>query len=147
MKGKAHLKYPNYAGALATGGGLVFIALLDGTVAAFDDTTMQELWKINVGAGFYAPPMTFEIDGKQYVVIAAGASPSSRGSLVTRRSCGTSARPRCCTCSGCKRGSPGGEGEVGRHCLRPSEARAAIQLSARSYAERWVPDRPSGRPE
>ena len=43
VKGKAHMRYPNYAGALATGGGLVFIALLDGTVAAYDDTTMQEL--------------------------------------------------------------------------------------------------------
>jgi outer membrane protein assembly factor BamB len=41
-----HLSYPNFSGTLATGGGLVFLALLDGTVAAFDDTTLDELWKI-----------------------------------------------------------------------------------------------------
>jgi alcohol dehydrogenase (cytochrome c) len=35
---------------------------------------MQVLWKINVGVGFNAPPMTFEVDGKQYVAILAGLS-------------------------------------------------------------------------
>jgi alcohol dehydrogenase (cytochrome c) len=50
-----HVCYPTFSGALSTGGGLVFLALFDGTVAAFDDTTLEELWKINVGAGFTAP--------------------------------------------------------------------------------------------
>jgi hypothetical protein len=36
-----HLRYPNFSGTLPTGGGLVFLALLDGTVAAFDDTTLE----------------------------------------------------------------------------------------------------------
>ena len=36
-----HLAYPNYSGTLATAGGLVFLALLDGTVAAFADTTLD----------------------------------------------------------------------------------------------------------
>ena len=61
-----HLPYPNYCGPLATAGGLVFLGLGDGTVAAFDDTTLDELWKINVGSGFSAPPMTFAVNGKQY---------------------------------------------------------------------------------
>ena len=39
-----------------------------------DDTTLDELWKINVGSGFSAPPMTFEVNGKQYVAIASGPS-------------------------------------------------------------------------
>jgi alcohol dehydrogenase (cytochrome c) len=60
----------------------VFLALLDGTVAAFDDTTLDELWKINVGSRFAAPPMTFEFNGKQYVAIASGASPQSKRSLA-----------------------------------------------------------------
>jgi alcohol dehydrogenase (cytochrome c) len=77
-----HLSYPNFSGTLATGGGLVFLALLDGTVAAFDDTTLDELWKINVGSGFSAPPMTFEVNGKQYVAIVSGPSPGSRNRLV-----------------------------------------------------------------
>jgi alcohol dehydrogenase (cytochrome c) len=35
---------------------------------------LQQLWKINVGAGFDAPPMTFEAGGKQYVAILSGLS-------------------------------------------------------------------------
>jgi len=82
IKKSVHLGYPNFSGTLATGGGLVFLALLDGTVAAFDDTTLDELWKINVGSGFSAPPMTFEVNGKQYVAIVSGPSPGSRTRLV-----------------------------------------------------------------
>jgi alcohol dehydrogenase (cytochrome c) len=77
IKKTVHLRYPNYSGTLATGGGLVFFALTDGTVAAYDDTTLEELWKVNVGSGFSAPPMTFEVSGKQYVAIAAGPSPQA----------------------------------------------------------------------
>jgi alcohol dehydrogenase (cytochrome c) len=82
IKKSVHLPYPNYSGTLSTGGGLIFAALLDGTVAAFDDTTLEELWKINVGSGFSAPPMTFEVNGKQYVAIASGPSPGSQSKLV-----------------------------------------------------------------
>jgi alcohol dehydrogenase (cytochrome c) len=82
IKKTVHLRYPNYAGTLATGGGLVFNALMDGTVAAYDDTTLDELWKINVGSGFSAPPMTFEVNGKQFVAIVSGPSPGSRSRLV-----------------------------------------------------------------
>jgi len=82
VKKNAHLRYPNYSGALSTAGGLVFIGLLDGTVAALDDTTLEQLWKINVGSGFTAPPMTFEVNGKQYVAIASGPSAAGRSRLV-----------------------------------------------------------------
>jgi alcohol dehydrogenase (cytochrome c) len=82
VRKNAHLAYPNYSGTLATAGGLVFLALLDGTVAAFDDTTLDQLWKINIGAGFSAPPMTFEVGGKQYIAIASGASATSRTKLL-----------------------------------------------------------------
>jgi glucose dehydrogenase len=60
----------------------VFLALLDGSVAAFDDTTLDQLWKINVGSGFSAPPMTFEVSGQQYVAIVSGPSPAARSRLV-----------------------------------------------------------------
>ena len=52
----------------------MFTGFTDGTLMAFDDTTMQPLWKINVGVGFNAPPMTFEVNGKQYVAILSGLS-------------------------------------------------------------------------
>jgi alcohol dehydrogenase (cytochrome c) len=76
------LKYPNYSGTLTTAGGLVFIALMDGTVSAHDDTTLDELWKINVGSGFSAPPMTFEANGHQYVAIVSGPSNAALTKLV-----------------------------------------------------------------
>jgi alcohol dehydrogenase (cytochrome c) len=55
--------------------------LPDGTFAAFDDTTFQQLWKINVGVGFSAPPMSFEVNGKQYIAILAGASGPARAKM------------------------------------------------------------------
>jgi alcohol dehydrogenase (cytochrome c) len=60
----------------------VFLGLLDGTLAAFDDTTLEQLWEVNVGTGFTAPPMTFEVNGRQYVAIATGLSAPARGKLV-----------------------------------------------------------------
>jgi alcohol dehydrogenase (cytochrome c) len=52
----------------------VFTGLIDGTLIAYDDTTLDELWQVNVGAGFNAPPMTFETGSKQYVAILTGIS-------------------------------------------------------------------------
>jgi alcohol dehydrogenase (cytochrome c) len=77
-----HLRYPNYSGTLATAGSVVFLGLLDGTVAAFDDTSLDELWKITVGSGFSAPPMTFEVNGRQYVAIVSGPSAAAKNKLV-----------------------------------------------------------------
>jgi alcohol dehydrogenase (cytochrome c) len=76
---KARIPYPNYSGALATAGGVVFTGFTDGTFMALDDATMQPLWKINVGVGFDAPPMTFEVNGKQYVAILSGLSRIAMG--------------------------------------------------------------------
>jgi alcohol dehydrogenase (cytochrome c) len=82
VKKNLKLPYPNYSGTLATGGGLVFLALLDGTIAAYDDTTLEEKWQINVGSGFAAPPMTFEVNGKQYLAIASGPSNAAKSKLI-----------------------------------------------------------------
>ncbi|HWN53356.1 MAG TPA: PQQ-binding-like beta-propeller repeat protein [Xanthobacteraceae bacterium] len=78
VKKRIHSAYPNNSAALATAGGLVFTGLTDGTFIAYDDATFEPLWKINVGTGFDAPPMTFEAGGKQYVAILAGLSPIAR---------------------------------------------------------------------
>ena len=45
----------------------MFTGLGDGTVVAYDDTTFETLWKINVGAGFNAPPTTYLWGGRQYL--------------------------------------------------------------------------------
>ena len=82
VKKNLRLKYPNYSGTLVTAGGLVFIALMDGTIAAHDDATLDELWKVNVGSGFAAPPMTFEANGKQYLAIVSGPSGAAKSKLM-----------------------------------------------------------------
>jgi alcohol dehydrogenase (cytochrome c) len=82
IKKKTHTIYPNVSGVLTTAGGLVFTGLTDGSVVAYDDTTLDPLWKFNVGTGFNAPPMTFEVGGKQYVAILSGVSAITRRSYV-----------------------------------------------------------------
>jgi len=60
-------------GPVVTGGGLVFIgAAMDDMIRAFDVQTGEELWSDDLPAGGQATPMSYEIDGQQYVVIAAG---------------------------------------------------------------------------
>ena len=78
VKNRVRSTYPNYSAALTTAGGLVFTGLGDGTFIAYDDMSLEPLWKINVGSGFNAPPMTFEAGGKQYVVILTGLSRVSK---------------------------------------------------------------------
>ena len=78
IKNSIHVPYPNYSGTLSTAGGLVFAGFTDGTLAAYDDISLEQMWKINVGTGFNAPPMTFEVNGKQYIAILSGLSASAR---------------------------------------------------------------------
>ena len=63
----------NMGGPLATAGGLIFIgASMDERLHAFDKDTGHVLWEFQLPAGGYATPATFSIEGKQYIVIAAG---------------------------------------------------------------------------
>lgn len=62
----------NFGGPTVTAGGLVFCAgTRDEKIRAFDQDTGRELWSAKLPWGGYAPPATYEVDGKQYVVIAA----------------------------------------------------------------------------
>jgi alcohol dehydrogenase (cytochrome c) len=63
---------PPWAGTLATAGGLVFAGDMEGYLIAFDARTGKELWHFQTGAALYASPITFSINGKQYVSIASG---------------------------------------------------------------------------
>lgn len=63
----------NYGGPVVTAGGLVFIAASkDEKFRAFDKATGDILWETTLPAGGYATPATYMLDGRQYVVIAAG---------------------------------------------------------------------------
>jgi alcohol dehydrogenase (cytochrome c) len=82
VKQRVHKPYPNHSAALTTAGGLLFTGLIDGSFAAYDDASLEQLWQINVGTGFNAPPMTFEVGGKQYVAISAGLGRLARTTLA-----------------------------------------------------------------
>ena len=82
VKRRLALPYGDLSGVLTTAGGIVVTALLDGTIMVLDDQDLHELWKINVGTGFVAPPMTYAVDGKQYIAIASGIGPVGKAKLA-----------------------------------------------------------------
>ncbi len=65
---------PLIGGVLATAGDVLFTGEGDGNFNAFDARSGERLWQFNCGAGVNAPPITYEIDGEQYVAVAAGGS-------------------------------------------------------------------------
>jgi alcohol dehydrogenase (cytochrome c) len=60
----------NWAGTLATAGNVVFSGDDGGNLVALDAKTGQDLWHFYTGHTIYASPVTFGVDGKQYVTIA-----------------------------------------------------------------------------
>ncbi|HLK82381.1 MAG TPA: PQQ-binding-like beta-propeller repeat protein [Xanthobacteraceae bacterium] len=64
--------YPAYSGVLGTDGGLIFMGDIMGKISAFDKDTMQELWHFETGTAFAGSPMTFAVNGKQYVALITG---------------------------------------------------------------------------
>nr|WP_157504901.1 PQQ-binding-like beta-propeller repeat protein [Dyadobacter beijingensis] len=65
----------NYGGPIVTAGGLVFIAgTKDEKIRAFDRKTGKTVWEYQLPAGGFATPATYMVNGKQYVVIAAGGA-------------------------------------------------------------------------
>ena len=59
------------SGATATAGGVVFTALQDGWVVAYNDETLEELWRFNVGTPLKGAPVTYAIGPKQYLAVQA----------------------------------------------------------------------------
>ena len=57
------------SGVISTAGGLVFTALQDGWVVAYDDQTLQELWRFNVGTPLKGAPVTYAVGPTQYVAV------------------------------------------------------------------------------
>jgi alcohol dehydrogenase (cytochrome c) len=65
---------PLIGGVLATAGNLVFMGEGNGWFDAFNATSGQLVWRYNLGAGVNAPPVTYRVNGEQYVAIAAGGN-------------------------------------------------------------------------
>ena len=58
---------------VATGGGLIFGGDSNGRFRAFDDETGEVLWEINLGSSVSGYPITYAVDGRQYVAVNTGA--------------------------------------------------------------------------
>lgn len=59
-------------GVLATAGGLVFHGTAAGQFYALDDRTGEVLLELNIGTGMIAPPISYQLDGEQYIALMAG---------------------------------------------------------------------------
>ncbi len=74
IRWKVKTAQPMIGGVLATAGGLVFTGEGNGLFKAYDVETGSVLWKFQAGAGVNAPPSSYTVDGKQYIVVAAGGN-------------------------------------------------------------------------
>ncbi|NIP79274.1 MAG: PQQ-binding-like beta-propeller repeat protein, partial [Gemmatimonadetes bacterium] len=59
-------------GTMTTAGNLVFQGRVDGTFVAYHAETGEELWSYDLGLGITAPPITYSVDGRQYVALLVG---------------------------------------------------------------------------
>ena len=65
---------PMIGGILATAGGLVFTGEGNGMFKAYDAESGSPLWSFQAGAGVNAPPSSYSVEGKQYIVVGAGGN-------------------------------------------------------------------------
>ena len=76
-KWSINFKYPPIGSVLSTGGGLVIHGDLEGIVHAYDADTGEQLWHFRTGSGHRGGPISYAVNGKQYIAV-----PSGLGSLV-----------------------------------------------------------------
>ena len=67
---------PFNGGTLTTAGGLTFWGDLHGVFHAYDAKSGKELWQIPLGSGIGAGPISYSVDGKQYVAVVVGRTAS-----------------------------------------------------------------------
>jgi alcohol dehydrogenase (cytochrome c) len=85
IKWQAKTPQPMIGGILATAGGLVFTGEANGWFKAYDSKSGKVLWSFHAGAGVNAPPSSYMVGGKQYVVVGAGGNvqiDSKRGDSI-----------------------------------------------------------------
>ena len=63
---------PLWGGVMTTAGGLVFFGTPEGDFIALDDETGEKLWSFQTGSGIVGQPVTYEMDGEQYVTVVSG---------------------------------------------------------------------------
>ena len=79
QKWKFHMTDVTVAGILTTGGDVLFTGTRDGYVVVLDARTGTLLWKVNLGAPVVSAPITYQVNGRQYVSVVAGMSLATFG--------------------------------------------------------------------
>lgn len=74
-------KYPLLASTLATGGNLIFSGDPEGRFFALDALTGEKLWDFATGSGHRGSPMTYSVNGRQYVAVPTGWGSAAAGAL------------------------------------------------------------------
>jgi PQQ-dependent dehydrogenase (methanol/ethanol family) len=74
IRWKVKTAQPMIGGIMATAGGLLFTGEGNGQFKAYDSATGNVLWNFQAGAGVNAPPASYTVDGKQYIVVGAGGN-------------------------------------------------------------------------
>jgi len=74
IKWQVKTPQPMMGGALATAGDLVFTGEANGWFRAYQADSGKILWSFQAGAGVNAPPASYSVDGKQYIVVGVGGN-------------------------------------------------------------------------
>ena len=74
-------KYPLLASMLATAGDLIFSGDPEGHFFALDALTGKELWRFATGSGHRGSPVTFSVDGRQFVAVPSGWGSAVAGAM------------------------------------------------------------------
>ena len=74
IKWKFEHTSPTWSGVLSTAGGLVFTGDAEGNFVALGAAAGKPLWHFQMGGAVYAAPIAFNVDGKEYIAIAAGSA-------------------------------------------------------------------------
>lgn len=79
---KVRYEMPPLSAVLSTAGGLVFTGDMRGNLYAYDADNGQELWTFNAGSGARGGPISYAVNGKQYIVIPTGLGSHAPGFLA-----------------------------------------------------------------
>ena len=82
VKWKKRFELPPISSVLTTGGGLVFMGDMVGKLHAFDADDGKELWTFAAGSGARGGPVSYAVNGKQYIVIPTGLGSHVPGFLA-----------------------------------------------------------------
>ncbi len=75
---------PMLGGVLTTAGNLVFCGEMNGDFNAFNAETGKKLWHFNLGSGVNAPPITYRVNGTQYIAVAAGGNAANGNTVLMK---------------------------------------------------------------